>query len=34
MDWPYSSFRRYAKAGIYPPDWGAETLVFDGVGQE
>src|SRR3989338_6519738 len=20
-DWPYSSFHRYVKAGIYPPDW-------------
>jgi putative transposase len=34
MDWPYSSFRRYVKAGIYPPDWGGETLEFDSVGRE
>lgn len=20
-DWPYSSFHRYVKEGIYPPDW-------------
>jgi len=33
-DWPYSSFRRYVKAGIYPPDWGGEVLDFDGVGRE
>lgn len=34
MDWPYSSFRLYVKAGIYPPDWGGDALDFDGVGQE
>jgi putative transposase len=34
MDWPYSSFRRYVKAGVYPPDWGGDALDFDGVGQE
>jgi len=21
-DWPYSSFGRYVKRGIYPADWG------------
>jgi putative transposase len=21
-DWPYSSFHRYVKLGMYPPDWG------------
>ena len=21
-DWPWSSFHRYVRAGIYPPDWG------------
>ncbi|WP_029890554.1 REP-associated tyrosine transposase [Polycyclovorans algicola] len=21
-DWPYSSFHRYVKMGIYPPEWG------------
>jgi len=34
IDWPYSSFRRYVKASIYPPDWGCATLEFDGVGRE
>lgn len=22
-DWPYSSFHRYVRLGIYPPDWAA-----------
>jgi putative transposase len=34
MDWPHSSFQRYVKASIYPPDWGCETLEFEGVGRE
>jgi putative transposase len=34
MDWPYSSFRLYVKAGIYPPDWGGDVVDFDGVGRE
>jgi putative transposase len=21
-DWPYSSFHKYVKRGIYPKDWG------------
>jgi len=29
-DWPYSSFHRYVKLGIYPLDWGgAEEFNFD-----
>lgn len=23
-DWPYSTFRRYVKQGMYPLDWGSE----------
>jgi putative transposase len=23
LDWPYSSFRRFVKQGIYPEDWAA-----------
>ncbi len=35
MDWPYSSFRRYVKAGLLPEDWGAEEVVFgNGIGHE
>jgi hypothetical protein len=25
MDWPYSSFHRMVKLGIYPPDWAGEA---------
>jgi len=28
-DWPYSSFRRYVKAGIYPAHWAAGCGVSD-----
>ncbi|HEX8202004.1 MAG TPA: transposase [Isosphaeraceae bacterium] len=24
-DWPYSSFQRYPKRGVYDPDWGCAT---------
>lgn len=24
-DWPYSSFHRFVRLGIYPPDWGGVT---------
>ena len=33
-DWPYSSFQRFVKAGVYPPDWGSEGMVFEVVGDE
>jgi putative transposase len=25
-DWPYSSFHRMVKLGVYPLDWGGEAL--------
>ena len=29
QDWPYSTFHRYVRDGVYPPDWcgdaGVET---------
>ena len=25
-DWPYSTFHRWAGAGLYPPDWGAGDI--------
>lgn len=25
VDWPYSSFRRMARLGVYPQDWGGEN---------
>ena len=34
MDWPYSSFRRYVKTGMYPPDWGGNVQEVEGVGRE
>jgi putative transposase len=36
MDWAYSSFRRYVRAGDYPADWGAGRVITfpPEVGQE
>ena len=34
MDWPYSSFRQYVEAGVYPPDCGQGMIDIDGVGYE
>jgi putative transposase len=28
-DWPYSSFHRWVRKGVYPPDWGAGNQVVD-----
>lgn len=28
-DWPYSSFRRWVKLGLYSPDWGAVDSAAD-----
>ncbi len=33
-EWPYSSFQRYADAGIYPADWGGGGMDFKGIGRE
>ena len=33
-EWPYSSFRRYVAAGIYPADWGQVAPDLEGVGRE
>ena len=32
--WPYSSFHRHVRQGIYPPDWGSTTMNFEGIGHE
>lgn len=32
--WPYSSFGRYVKAGVYALDWGHGSMCFEGVGHE
>ncbi len=34
IDWSYSSFHRYVKAGVYPPDWGTAEPEFQGIGRE
>jgi putative transposase len=34
IDWPYSSFQRYVKAGLYPSDWGRGGITLDGIGRE
>lgn len=34
VDWPYSSFHRYVKAGIYPAGWGAVEPDFQSIGRE
>jgi putative transposase len=28
MDWPYSSFHRYVKQGLYPADWGTDEVMW------
>ncbi len=30
QEWPYSTFHRYADAGIYPVDWGASAARIEG----
>jgi putative transposase len=25
QDWPYSTFHRWVKQGVYPPDWGSKV---------
>lgn len=27
VEWPYSTFHRFVKQGLYPPDWGGESAV-------
>jgi len=34
FEWPYSSFRRYVRAGLYPADWGCDEVKFEGIGRE
>jgi putative transposase len=29
-DWPYSSFHRYVKDGLLPPDWGGDLGAIKG----
>ena len=32
-DWPYSSFHRWVKEGVYPPNWGEGPMTFDDLDQ-
>jgi putative transposase len=32
-DWPYSSFHRCVRAGLYPPDWGGMGADLDYAGE-
>lgn len=32
-DWPYTSFRQWAATGVYPLDWAAGPVVFEGMGE-
>ena len=29
MDWPFSSFHRYVRDGLLPPNWGSGAMNFD-----
>lgn len=32
--WPYSSFHRYVKLGVYPSHWGEGSMNLEGIGHE
>lgn len=32
--WPWSTFHRYVKAGVYPADWGGTVVLPKGIGNE
>ncbi|WP_373510273.1 transposase [Thiocapsa sp.] len=32
--WPYSSFHRFVRDGLYPADWGASGMDSEGIGRE
>ncbi len=34
LDWPYSSFGRYMKNGVYALDWGSNLMRFEGIGHK
>lgn len=33
VDWPYSSFRRWVAAGVYPMEWAAEPMAREAKGE-
>jgi putative transposase len=30
-DWPWSSFQRYVRSGVYPPEWGCGAMSFEDI---
>jgi putative transposase len=30
VDWPYSTFHRFVREGLYPEDWGGQGVIEDG----
>jgi putative transposase len=34
VEWPFSSFHRYVKQGLYAADWGSTEISFNGIGNE
>jgi len=30
-DWPYSTFHRYLKQGVYPGNWGSEFIQHENI---
>ena len=30
VDWPYSTFHRFVRQGLYPVDWGGQGVIGDG----
>jgi len=30
FDWPYSTFQRFVRQGLYPVDWGGQGVIEDG----
>jgi len=33
VDWPYSTFHRYVKNGVYPSNWGGDGIEFLDIGE-
>ena len=31
LDWPWSSFHRFVRRGLYPSDWGGEPMAFEDI---
>jgi putative transposase len=33
VDWPYSTFHRYVKNGVYPSNWSGNGIEFVDIGE-